>query len=234
MAEGSKLYQSGQFAEAAKAFNTLLSFDPLQPPVLTNLGLAEYQAGHRGLGVGLWRKALVVDPTYVPARKALNFAEQAMQLGSGEETLWLESFRKDVLSHISLDQLLGLTLIMLLLGGWRILTFLGLRRVALRDELPMPPFSWVGAVFTVIFFAGLATTSLKAMELREPRATAVVRVSARTGPSENSSSIFELREGVDVILRQAKKGWTQIRHPGGMSGWVPNEALYQTSGMPLW
>src|SRR5690606_12570907 len=130
--------------------------------------------------------------------------------------------------------LLALTLVCLAVGGWLLLTYFGRRRKAFQHEEPLPNFPWMGSALAALFAVAITLSGLKAFENPVPRATAIVSSPVRSAPSDASSTLFELREGADVILRQAKKGWTQIRYPGGMSGWVPNEALFQTSGMQLW
>lgn len=232
-AEGTKLYQSSQYAQAAKSYESLARQNPDQAELLLNWGLAEYQAGRRGLGVALWRKALALDPGQTAARSALAFASRAMQLREADNT-WLERMRQEVLGYMRLNHLLAVTLILMAAGGWLVFGYLGRRRKALRNELPLPPFNWVGAFISAAFLVMLSLTVLKGIEETVSRGTAIAVTSVRSGPDQTSSSLFELREGSDVVLRQAKKGWTQIRYPGGMSGWVPNETLFQTSGLPIW
>lgn len=234
MSEGAKHYQGGKFADAAKSLQTLARQQPDKPELLLNWGLAEYQAGRRGLGVALWRRALAINPSFTPARSALDFATRSMQLRDFDDSFWLDRIRKNVIEHVGLSQMLAVSLVFLATGGWLMLGYLGRRRKALKNELPLPPFSWAGTLLSLAFLVSLVLTAFKAIESSIPHGTAIAGTSVRTGPETTSSSLFELREGSDVILRQAKKGWTQIRYPGGMSGWVPNETLFQTSGMPLW
>lgn len=233
-AKGNELYQAQKYPQAAENFRDLASRNPNHAPLFFNWGLSEYQAGRRGLGVGLWRRALALRPGYGPAQEALMFASRQMQIREPDDGQWFETLRHRVLNHVSLDQLLGLTCLLLATGGWLLLTYLGRRRKALRQEEPLPPFPWVGAGLVSLLVFSAALSGFKAFEVSIPRATAIITSPVRSAPSDASSVLFELREGADVILRQANKGWTQIRYPGGMSGWVPNEALFQTSGMQLW
>jgi hypothetical protein len=230
--QGTQLYQSSRYAEAAEKFKDLASRNPTHAPIFLNWGLSEYMAGRRGWGVALWRRALALRPGFPDARDALSLASQQMQLR--EADLWFERMRQLVLVHVSLNQLLAVLLVFLAPSGWLLVNYFGRRRRALAAEEPLPPAPWIGAALLALFLGGTGLTVMKAFEQSTPRATAVSVVPVRSAPSETSSTLFELREGSDVILRQAKKGWTQIRYPGGMSGWVPSEALFQTSGMRLW
>lgn len=233
-AEATALYRQGKFPEASEKFSILAGRSTENASALTNWGLSAFQEGKKGLAVGLWRRALNVDPTAGAARSALEFASRTMQLREPETGFWFDRLQNQILGRVRLDQMLASSLVFLVLGGWPMVTYFGRRRRALRDEQPLPVFSWVGAAMAVIFVAVVSLTGLKAISWSIPRATAVTNVVVRTGPDQQSSSLFDLREGADVVVRQAKKGWTQIRHPGGMSGWVPQDTLFQTSGMPLW
>lgn len=233
-AEATAQYRQGKYSESAKLFAILSGRSHENASALTNWGLSAYQEGKKGLAVGLWRRALNVDPTARTARAALAFASKAMQLQEAEDRFWLDRLENRILGQVRLDQMLGASLLFLVLGGWPMVTYIGRRRRALRDEQPTPAFSYVGLIMAALFLATVTLTGLKAMAWTTPRATAVTAVSVRTGPDTQSSSLFDLTEGADVVVRQAKKGWTQIRHPGGMSGWVPQDTLFQTSGLPLW
>ena len=232
-AQGTQLYQNQRYVEASDKFKDLASRHSSHAAIFFNWGLSEYQAGRRGLGVALWRRALTLRPGYRPPREALTVATRQMQLREFDDSQLLERVRHTILVRFSLDQLLGATCVLLAASGWLLLTYVGRRRRALNTEQPLPPFPWIGGALTFLFLILASVSLLKGYEQTVPRATAVTVTAVRSAPSDASSILFELREGADVILRQAKKGWTQIRYPGGMSGWVPNEALFQTSGMQL-
>lgn len=232
--EGTNQYQGGKYVEAAKSFETLARQEPDQPELLLNWGLAEFQAGRRGLAIGIWRRALTLNPSLSSAREALTFATQALQLQDFNQSSLVGRLRNNVLAYVGFNQMMSVTLIFLATGGWLLLGYFGKRRKALRQDLPLPQFSWAGSLLTFAFMMSLLLTVLKGIETTIPHATATTMITARTAPDKTSSSLFELREGSDVIVRQAKEGWSQVRHPGGMSGWVPNETLFQTSGIPLW
>jgi hypothetical protein len=64
-----------------------------------------------------------------------------------------------------------------------------------------------------------------------PRATIIAdKVSAQIAPGEGQNSLFELYAGFEVLLSNTTPGWTQVRYPGGLTGWVKNDSLMPTSG----
>jgi tetratricopeptide (TPR) repeat protein len=88
-AAGVASYHSGQYAEAARAFEQ----SALRAPAagtLQNLGLAEWQRGRRGHAVLAWERALWVDPASEAARENLRFARKTAQL-EAPELAWHEA-----------------------------------------------------------------------------------------------------------------------------------------------
>jgi tetratricopeptide (TPR) repeat protein len=232
--QASQTYQAGQFSEAAQKFQTLADKQPHNATIYFNWGLAEYQSGHKGLGVALWRKALSLAPAFESPRQALRFATEALQLRSFNRSSWFSEFREEQLARIPVGQVLGINAVILAICGWLNLTYLARRRKARKIDLPTPAYSWVAGTFAALWLASTFLGGVRVFDHLLPRATVITNVPVRSGPSAASSALYDLKEGADITLRQSNEGWTQIRDPEGMSGWVPNDALFQTSGITPW
>jgi len=232
--KGIQQFQAGQLDAASQLFRQVVDQEPYNPRALLNWGLTEYKLGRRGLGLAAWRRALAVDPGFSPAKMALDFGLKELNLQKARAGLW-ERLRHNILNHFALEQLLGASGILMLFSGWLLIRYLGRRKSALETESPLPAWPTVGLVLSSFFLLAMAVTALKGIDLLLPRATVIVSsLPVRSAPTEASSTLFEIAEGSDVILRQTKKGWTQIRSPGGMSGWVVESSLFPTSGRLLW
>ena len=88
-AEGVAAYRTGQFAEAAQAFENAAAVRPTAG-TFVNLGLAEWQRGDAGPAVLAWERAGWIDPFNRPAREDLNFARQVTQLDAPQLN-WFET-----------------------------------------------------------------------------------------------------------------------------------------------
>jgi hypothetical protein len=88
-AEGVAAYRTGQFAEAAQAFETAVAVRPAAG-TFVNLGLADWQRGHAGSAIVAWEQALWVDPFNKSAADDLRFARSVTQLDE-PQLRWFET-----------------------------------------------------------------------------------------------------------------------------------------------
>ena len=81
--------QEGKTEQALRRYREILSQDPYNPYVLTNLGLIYQQTGNWKEAISLYEKALESDPQFVPAAQNLGVAW--LKAGNSEEAArWLE------------------------------------------------------------------------------------------------------------------------------------------------
>jgi len=81
--------QEGKTDLALSRYREILSQDPYNPYVLTNLGLIYQQAGNLKEAISLYEKAMESDPQFVPAAQNLGVAW--LKAGNSEEAArWLE------------------------------------------------------------------------------------------------------------------------------------------------
>lgn len=231
---GVKSFQNSQFKEAADSFRMAFEKDPDNRAILFNWGLAEHRLGRIGMAAATWRRALALDPDFQAAQQALQVIQPKIS-STNIEPDFFESFRASVLVHVSGTQLALLTALLLFASGWLLLRFIGQRRRALENEKPLPAFPALGLTFFVLFLFATFTSLSKVYDFFQPRATIVATTaSVYSGPSDESPSLFELSEGFEVILNHSQGAWRQVTSPGGLSGWMKREALFQTSGRHQW
>lgn len=234
---GVRLLQEDKSAEAEMHFEAEYKSGKNFSGLFYNWGLAAYKQNKKGLAVGLWRRALYLNPELGPAIRALDFAATQMPRNVLEDDLsgW-PSFRAKLLDRVSLNKFLILTWIFLTTSSLLLLRFWGQHRRALKMNLPRPKVPVIGFSFAFLFFVCFVLTVAKGISLSEIHATIVPpSVSIRTGPNEEDNIVFDLIEGVDVIVRQVQSSWVQINTSSGASGWVPAQSLFQHTGKaPLW
>lgn len=229
---GLKKYQEGQFDEAVTQLSEALGRNPESAQILYNLGLAHFQKSDVGLAMGMWRKALELNPSLSDAATALKFARTKIDKASEGTN---EDLLHGYLNLLTLDQILALTGLLLLCGIWTLLRFLGLRRVALRDSLPMPSLPKVTLTVLILasLFASLAV--IKTFDVLTARVTVTAKkAEVKTGPGPENATLFEVFEGASLTVRKVDSGWSQVKTVTGKTGWVPNENLFQTTGKALW
>ncbi len=227
---GIEAFQKGDLKTARASFQDSLKVDSDNAVVLYNLGLTEQKDGKIGWALALWRKALALQPDFQPARRAIDFAKGKLERQEipHEVELW-ESFRTVTLTYVSANLLLAATALFLFIFGWFFLRYLGLRRLAKLDEKPSPAFPVVATMSGVLFLAGVAMSSAKLYDSSIVRGTVLPKkIEARSSPDPAATALFDLFEGLEVIVRQTNGDWTQVSYPGGSTGWVPRSAIFAT------
>lgn len=207
------------------------------PALYYNWGLAAYQSGKKALAAALWRRALYLDPEMPVAQQALDFVNDQLPKGTSVKDLqgW-SAFRARILDRASLNKFMILTWILTVAAGFLLIRYWGTRTRALREETPLPQPPTIGLILTGLCALFVFVSAAKGITQLEVRATVVAQsVPLRTGPSVNDNPIFDLVEGMDVIVRQVQVPWVLITLNTGASGWVPTEALFQHTGQKnLW
>ncbi len=233
---GIQSYGSQKYDEAAAAFTKALKLDPSNSTVLTNLALSQYQLGQKAFAVALLRRALSLDPDFSTARTAMEFILTQYEIRDVPHKIqYWENFRATFINPVPLFVYLLLTALLLFSTGWVLLTYFGERRRCLQNEKPFPAFSIVGFILSVGLFTSCSLTVLKIWDNNISRAT-VIRdsVSVLAAPDENAVSLFDLYGGLEVIALEIKENWIQVTYPGGLTGWVPKDSVFATSGKLKW
>ncbi len=231
---GLAAFQKGDLNQARAIFQMLLKADPSRVAVLYNLGLTEQKSGKRGLALALWRKAQREDPHFAAAARAIAFITPQLEHPeiSHDVVLW-ETWRSALLVNQSLAEYLGLCALLLLLSGFATLRYVGKRRRSLLDDKPLPGLPLSAILGAVFFVVSLVLSIAKIVDSNEVRGTVLPKsVSAKSAPDENGTPLFDLYEGLEVIVRQSHAQWIQVEYPGGSTGWIPRSAVFDTDQDP--
>ena len=234
VAQAIQSYQKGQYQEAAESFKKAVEADPNNPALLYNWGLSAYKLNQKGLALGAWRKALAIQPSFSRAERAIRFAEKDVPRAAFAEDSFWESYRlffKNTSSH----KLLFVTALLIALTGYLSIRYLARRKAALTNETPMPPFPVVVTVFGILLLFTLILTISKLVDSADIRATVITSpASVHTSPDAQSTSIAELPEGGEVVIRRHESDWAQVSYPGGITGWIELNKILPATGKSAW
>lgn len=237
---GLKSYQDSKFEQAKQDFLTALQEEPQNPFINYNLALTEWKLGRLGISLALLRRAQYTDPTFEEAIRAEASVREGLKIKDlpHQISLW-ETIRGQLLKNLSLNSLLGVLALVLGVAGFTGPKYLGARRRNAEEENSEPANPTAFAASCVLLLIVLVTTALKFYDLTLHRGTIVVeKVEALSGPEAGASGLFELFEGLEVIVRRTfldsnNKEWAQVTYPGGMTGWVLSENLVSHSDSNL-
>jgi tetratricopeptide (TPR) repeat protein len=233
--KGLQLYQTQDFAGARDQFKLAWESEPASAWALYNWGLSEAKLGNAGMALAAWRRALYLNPDLSVAQRAIDFLLATTSLGamnSGVNT-W-ETFRSSILARFSMHQGVVVSLILLVAAGWILVRFGGQYRLAIEEEMPLPAVPWMGFVFGVLFLAAQTLSILKVYDHFQPRVTVIAAsANVRSAPTIDGTPLFEIFAGAEVLLKRRESDWSQVKYPGGLTGWVENQNLFHTSGREL-
>ena len=227
-----KSYQAGDFESAKTIIEEALKTHSHNSFLIYNLGLTEYKLGKVGLAIGLWRKALALNPQLNEARRAIDYAmSQASSRPLAQNTdstwIWIE---KLVQKHVSFNLLWPLFLICLFMSGYYLIRYFGEKRRAFENDGVAPVLGGRPILFfsLCLVLALLSFVSLK--DLTATKATVITKpTEVRTGPSSDNATLFEIPEGTEVLIRDKDSGWYKIEDPTGRTGWTEDNNIFVTT-----
>ena len=229
---GSEQYQAKKYSEALSSFNSALSFDKNNLAAINNAALTHFQLGHKGWAAALFRKSLEINPSFEASQQGLEYVLSQLQVKElpHDVHIW-EVFRKNILSVTSLRVFLIFTAFTMLSSLWFLLAYISKRKKALLEEQLLPAMSLPTIFLTFVFLASLTISILKFADGLETRGTVVADKSfVRSLPQEDAAQLFEIFQGLEVIILRTSNDWYQIQYPGGSSGWIPKEHVFITTG----
>ena len=233
---GSEAYEKGFYEKAEQFFLQALETSPQNAAILTNLGLVKYRKRERGHAVGLWRKALTMDPHFEPARQALSYSLKELPAlpSSPIHSRW-EKFRKLFLIQMPFSFYMSCCLISFLLASIPLIRYWSQKRRSKLQHFIPASFPLKSPFLFFISFVSFALASMQTLDQLQTRATIIKeRVPAYLAPSLQQPELFFLFAGGEVLVKKNAENWVQVQSAQGMTGWVPRKFLFYTSGSSVW
>lgn len=227
---GVRLLQSKDASGAVEAFKAALQLHPENTAILTNLGIATFEAGQKGWSVAFLRQAIALGSSFPETRRALDFALSQLDTKQiPHDIVFWEIFREKFLVGIQVEAFLFLLAITLLLLGVTLIRFLAQRKRALANEEVMPAFGPLQIVSTIGFILSLGLVWAKLVDLSQVRGTIVLETAPIvSAPSAEAPALLDMFAGLEVIVQGSENNFYQIQYPGGPIGWISKDAVHVT------
>jgi tetratricopeptide (TPR) repeat protein len=221
--QGNEFYAQGSFEKALQAYQQVLAAGVHNADLYYNLGNAYLKTGKKGPAILCYKRALRLRPRDLDIQYNLEYARVLIKgkLPDAQESV-LARLAQAVLKNVSLDELtkiLSLSYLLVCIG----VIILILRPPALlrRISLYLAVLGAAGILCASPFFL----TKLYREAIRETGIIMEEKVSAYSGPGEDNARLFDLYEGMEVMMKQSEHGWTRVVLKNGLSGWIPGESL---------
>lgn len=227
-----KSYQAGDFEAAKTTIEEALKTHTHNSYLIYNLGLTEYKLGKVGLAIGLWRKALSLNPQLNEARRAIDFAmsqmnQRPLAQNTDSTWVWIEKLIQD---YVSFNLIWPLFLICFFVAGYLLIKFFGEKRRAFENDGTPPVLGSKPIIFLALSFVLGVVSFVSFKDIAATKATVIAKpTEVRTGPSADNATLFEVPEGTEVLIRDNDNGWYKIEDPTGRTGWTDGNNLYITT-----
>ncbi len=211
--QANKLYEEGQYAPAAAAYEKLTQTGPVAAAVYFNLGNAWFKAGQLGRAIGAYRRAQELAPRDPDVRANLQFARN--QPGLAAPALpgvpWARWTTRLTLNEWTVLCSLFTALFFAVLTARQIWPALKKSTTAL---------AWTLAAASVCWMACLGL----ALDARFGAQSSVVIVPEsvlRLGPDDKAAAVFTVHDGAELLVSDRSQGWLEVSDAAKHKGWVP-------------
>lgn len=219
-AAGNRYYESGQYADAAATYQALVEAGAEDAVLFYNLGNAHYKMGDLGRAILNYRRAQELAPR--DSDVAVN-----LQLARAQTRDRLEMGGGDVLNNVARRIMVGWTTPeesrFVAMALWMCLC--GLTLVGIL--WPRPFLRYPILVALLLFILSLLPMGLRMLERQggAPAVIVVESIDVHSGPGTDYITEFLLHTGAEVRVLESRDDWLRIALPGGLQGWVPDQAL---------
>jgi tetratricopeptide (TPR) repeat protein len=211
--QANKLYEQGNFKEAAGAYEALIGRGVESPAIYFNLGNAWYKAGQNGRAIAAYLHAERLSPRDPNVRFNLGFVRNKINEG-----------------QISTGTFLQRALRRLNVNEWTIAAstalWVWLVLLAAREFRPAWRFNLRGSIMTAgivtAVLAGALGAALYDRSEIKPGVVIVPEAAVHYGPLDESHTFYTLRDGVEirVLENQPQNPWVKIEDGNGRQGWL--------------
>ena len=212
--QANQLYERGQFAEAAAAYEALVRANTTSPALFFNLGNACFKAGRLGRALVNYRRAEELAPRDPDIRANLQFARNSVPGANlRPANRWVRWLPRLTLNEAALVAAVTL---------WVWAGLLTLRQLRPATRKPLRVLTLLAGVLTLFLVAFAAAN----WHLRRATLTAIVVVPEATvhyGPLDESPSAFSVRDGLELEVADTKGDWVQVTDATRRVGWIKRD-----------
>jgi tetratricopeptide (TPR) repeat protein len=217
--QANKLYEQGQYADAAAEYELILKSGRISSPLYFNYANALFKSGQIGRAILNYHLAERLAPRDPDIRANLRFAREAVSGASMKWNRWREWLRR-----FTLNELTAITAAAIWI--WFALLSLGQFRQGWRRNLK----GYTSTAGTVSVFLSIVLAVALSQRVRHPLAVVVVpEAVVRYGPLDESQSFYTLHDGAELAVLDKKDSWLRVQDGLGRIGWLRFEHVMTIS-----
>ncbi|MDD4972459.1 MAG: tetratricopeptide repeat protein [Paludibacter sp.] len=223
--QANDLYAKGDYSNAAKQYEKILSNDGVAPEIYFNLGNAYYKSNEIGHSILNYERALRLSPSFEDARVNLELAQQKVVDNIvPSPTFFIGRWIENLIKLMTSNQWLFISFGVFIFCLISIFLFIfgpthSSRKIAFNFAIVL-----LGISFFTLIFAGVR----KGQMYNHSEAIVMAGViSVKSSPDKSGTDLFQLHEGAKVTIKSTLGNWTEIKLSNGGIGWVEKTNIEQ-------
>ena len=212
-----RAYQENNYTQALQYFLDAENSGIKNPSLYFNIGNAYYRNNDIPNAIVYYKKALLLDSSFRPARTNLDFMLSITpdkQIDLEENTM--TRFVTNGYYLLSINTLLVICLIILVF----IISLIHLQWAFPDRDNTIVRFINFVLVFIFILFTALTISRIHLVKSNHEAVVTAGTVRVYSGPSESNPILFTINEGTILKIQKEELNWTQITTLSGYSGWI--------------
>jgi tetratricopeptide (TPR) repeat protein len=216
--KGNTSYSKGQYKEAVAAYQQVINAGYQSTALYYNMGNAEYKLGEVPSALLYYEKAHKLAPADEDINVNLRFAN-LRTTDKIDETpeFFLNKWWNGFILSFSVNVLALISILLVLMASGLLIVYFFTNSVSIKK----------GAFYVSmsLFFIGIVIVSLAGSQVsyfngHKQGIIFTSTVNVKSGPIDQSNTLFVLHEGTKVNLLDNTNGWVKIKLANGNVGWV--------------
>lgn len=227
-----QLYQVGNYEDAQRIYEQLISQGVEDSAVYYNLGNTYFQQGDLGRAVLNFQRATQLNPRDPDIRANLELARSMADVPFTSTAPGpIDTLAKMTSRWLTLNETAILALAFWFLAGF---LFLSIRLLGAGKVRTILKYGAIVSLF-ILALIGLSLGSRIFTESTQHEGVVVAPVVAVSSePGEQFATDFSLKSGTEVSLVEAQGNWVRLAVPGdAIEGWIPVNTIETVAGEPL-
>jgi tetratricopeptide (TPR) repeat protein len=215
--QANALYEKGQYASAAAAYETMARTGPVSAALYFNLGNAWFKAGQVGRAIAAYRRAEELAPRDADVRANLQFARGQAGVGAPAipGNVWTRWAGRLTVNEWTTLASLFVALFFLVLTARQIWPAWRKSSAGLTAALAVACVWWTACLGLALYARFGAQSSV----------VIVPEAVVRNGPLDVSPSAFVAHDGAELLVLDRKDDWLEVTDAAHHKGWVPQNEV---------
>ncbi|MDR3651945.1 MAG: tetratricopeptide repeat protein [Paludibacter sp.] len=216
--QANDLYAKGDYTNAAKQYEKIISTNGVAPELYFNLGNAYYKSNEIGKSILNYERALRLSPNFDDARYNLELAQlKVVDNIIPTPTFFLGRWIQNLIKLLTSNQWIFISVTIFILSLITVFLFIfGPTRVIRKISF------YFGIVFLGISLLAFIFAGVRKNQISNHRNAIVMTgvISVKSAPDKSGTDLFQLHEGTKVTIKSTLGSWTEIKLANGSIGWV--------------